>query len=634
MIENVERDAQTIVAPSAEVADGENTGRAEIDRLELARVAFVALAAVAVWFHLWEPFAHASVIGIVATLVGGFPIFKEAFENIAERRMTMELSMTLALVAALSIGQSFTALIITAFVLAAEILEHLTVSRGRSAISDLLRFLPRIALVRREGVIREIEADTLEIGDAVLVNPGALVPVDGTVIAGHSFIDEARITGESMPAEKSAGSAAYAGMLNQRGALEIRVERVGRDTSFGRIIDAVESADRSRAPVERLADRLSGYLVYFALGAAALTYVLTHNIVSTISVIIVAGACGIAAGTPLAVLGAVGRAARAGAIVKGGRYLEVLASLDTVIFDKTGTLTCGTPAVRALLPAPGIREDRLLRVAAIAERRSEHPLGTAIVAYADLRGEASVEPETFSSTPGRGIRAVHEGRTILVGNAAFLAETTIAEMLESVDGASTDVHVVDDGTYLGAITIADVIRPEAVAAVAALKAMSIRTVMLTGDVKRVAASVGAELQVDDILAGLLPEQKSAYVGTLVDAGSLVAMVGDGVNDAPALARATVGVAVGSGTDVARESADIVLLGNDLSRFVETVRIARRTKAIVMQNFAGTIAVDAAGIVLAAIGILNPLFAAFIHVTSELAFILNSTRMLAPRETRR
>jgi heavy metal translocating P-type ATPase len=632
VIEEIERDAQTILARASE-EDRHETGHGKIDRLELARVAFVAVAAATVWFHVWEPFAHFSVIGIVATLIGGYSIFKEAFENVLERRMTMELSMTIALVAALSIGQSFTALVITAFVLAAEILEHLTVSRGREAIGDLLRYLPRTAVVRRDGAIREVSADELAIGDAVLVNPGALVPVDGEVIAGHSFVDEARITGESMPAEKVVGAVAYAGTVNQRGALEIRAERLGSDTSFGRIIDAVESAERSRAPIERLADRLSGYLVYFALGAAVLTYLLTRNIVATISVIIVAGACGIAAGTPLAVLGAVGRAARAGAIVKGGRYLEALAAVDTVIFDKTGTVTYGTPEVRSLVPVPGVAQELLLGVAAIAERRSEHPLGIAIVAYAESRSIAIAEPETFAYTPGRGIRALFEGETILVGNAALLNEEGLEATSDSSDVAATEVHVAYGGKYLGRISIADALRPEAAAAVATLKAMSIRTVLLTGDIKRVATAVGRVLCVDEVVAELLPEQKSAYVGELVDAGRIVAMVGDGLNDAPALTCATIGVAMGSGTDVARESADVVLLGNDLSRFVETVRIARRTKAIVMQNFVGTIAIDSLGILLAAFGLLNPLFAAFIHVTSELTFILNSTRMLAPREAR-
>ncbi|GAC1397786.1 MAG: heavy metal translocating P-type ATPase [Vulcanimicrobiaceae bacterium] len=629
MIDEIERDARALLEPPAHAAHGDD-GHHTIDRRELARVAFVAVAAALVWFRVWEPFAGWSAIGVGATLAGGWPIFREAFEAVRERRMTMELSMTIALVAALAIGQAFTALVITGFVLAAEILEHLTVSRGREAIGDLLRYLPRTARVRRDGAIDDIAASDVRIGDAVLVDPGALVAVDGRVTGGHSFVDEANITGESMPVEKRPGSLAYAGTFNGNGALEIRAERIGRDTSFGRIIDAVESADATRAPIERLADRLAGYLVYFALGAAALTYAMTRDVVATISVIIVAGACGIAAGTPLAILGAVGRAARAGAIVKGGKFLEALASVTTIAFDKTGTLTYGAPDVVAVEPVAGVSEETLLRIAAIAERRSEHPLGTAIVAHALSRGMLVAEPTTFTYVPGRGIRATLDGGTIVVGNVAMLHEHAILGVRERHDAAATYVHVACDGRYLGAIAIADTVRPEAAAAIAALRAMGIRTVLLTGDVGNVARAVGAKLGFDEVVAGLLPEGKSTYVADLAGAGTIVAMVGDGVNDAPALARATIGVAMGSGTDVARESADIVLLGNDLGRFVDTVRIARATKAIVMQNFAGTIAIDTIGIALAAFGYLNPLLAAFIHVVSELAFILNSTRMLARR----
>src|ERR1700733_3772173 len=352
------------------------------DWLEAARIAFVALAAVAVWFKLWEPFSAVSVIGVVGLVVGGWPILKEAFENVLERRMTMELSMTIAIVAAAAIGQFFTALIITLFVLVAEVLEGLTVGRGRKAIRDLLEFLPHEVSVRRAGAISAISAEQLRIGDAILVAPGGRIPVDGTVLSGHSFVDESRITGESMPTEKTTGTHVFAGSINQSGALEIRAERIGRDTSYGKIIEAVEHAERSRAPVQRLADRLAGYLVYFALGAALLTFLVTRNIVSTISVVIVAGACGIAAGTPLAILGGIGRAARLGAIIKGGVHLETLGHVDTVVLDKTGTLTFGRPEVQHINAAPGVSTEELLDAAAAAELRSEHPLGKAIVGFA------------------------------------------------------------------------------------------------------------------------------------------------------------------------------------------------------------------------------------------------------------
>jgi len=612
--------------------DGEYDHEHEFEWPEAARILVVALAAAAVWFRVWEPLRSVSVIGVAGLAIGGWPIFKEAFENLLARRMTMELSMSIAIVAAAAISQFFTALIITLFVLVAEVLEGMTVSRGRRAIRDLLEFLPRAIAVRREGAVSELDADQLACGDAVLVNPGGRIPVDGTVIAGHSFVDQSRITGESLPVEKTAGSNVFAGSINQSGALEIRAERIGRDTSYGKIIQAVEQAELSRAPVQRLADRLAGYLVYFALGAAVLTYLLTHNIRSTISVIIVAGACGIAAGTPLAILGAIGRAARSGAIVKGGLYLEELGRVDTVVLDKTGTLTFGRPEIRSLRPIPGIAPMTLLDAAAAAEVRSEHPLGRTIVEYAQALKRPIVEPERFGYRPGRGIDATVSGETVLVGNLALMRDhgISVPEDLANDARGSSEVYVAQAGRLLGAVEIADRVRPEAERAVDAIHALGVQTVLLTGDAKAVAGSVAAQLGIAEVAADLLPEDKRAYVQRLVGAHRTVAMVGDGINDAPALIEAQVGVAMGSGTDVARESADVVLLGNDLEKFAETLSIARRTRRIIWANFVGTIGVDTLGIVLAAMGLLDPLLAAFIHVASELTFILNSARLLPGR----
>ena len=604
----------------------------EFSLIEAVRIALVALAAAAVWSQVWEPLRSVSVIGVLGLAIGGWPIFKEAFENLLARRMTMELSMSIAIVAAAAISQFFTALVITLFVLIAEVLEGMTVSRGRRAIRDLLDFLPRAIAVRRAGGVSEVDAAELAPGDAVLVNPGGRIPVDGTVVAGISFVDQSRITGESLPVEKTTGSAVFAGSINQSGALEIRAERIGRDTSYGKIIEAVERAERSRAPVQRLADRLAGYLVYFALGAALLTYLLTHNIRSTISVIIVAGACGIAAGTPLAILGAIGRAARVGAIIKGGLYLEQLGRVDTVVLDKTGTLTFGRPEIRALHPTGGVDPMALLDTAAAAELRSEHPLGKTIVEHARASGRTLIEPEQFGYRPGRGIDATVTGEKVLVGNLALMEDhgIPVAEALASAHRGSSEVYVARAGILLGAIEIADRIRPEARRAIAAIHAMGARTVLLTGDARAVAESVAAQLGITEVAADLLPEDKRAYVERLTGGHRIVAMVGDGINDAPALIEAQVGVAMGSGTDVARESADVVLLGNDLAKFAETLAIARRTRRIIWANFAGTIGVDTLGIALAAMGLLNPLLAAFIHVASELTFILNSARLLPGR----
>ncbi len=613
-------------------AEGDHAGSGPvIERVEMVRIALVVLAALAVWFQLWEPLGQISVIGIAGLLIGGWPVFAEAFEGLRARRMTMELSMSIAIVAAAAIGEFFTALIITLFVLIAEVLEDLTVSRGRRAIRELLDFLPHTVSIRRDGAVSEVEAKRLAVGDSVLVNPGGRIPVDGTVIAGQSFADQSRITGESMPVELTAGSTVFAGSINQSGALEIRAERIGRDTSFGKIIEAVEQAERSRAPVQRLADRLAGYLVYFALGAAVLTWFITHDIRSTISVIIVAGACGIAAGTPLAILGAIGRAARSGAIIKGGLYLEQLGRVNTVVLDKTGTLTYGQPEVQTLSPAAGVDLMDLLDAAAAAELRSEHPLGKTIVAYAKAQGRTITEPERFGYTPGQGIDATVSGEQVLAGNLGLMQEHGIAVPARLAAVEASVVYVARSNRFLGFIAIADRVRPEARVAMATIRAMGIRTVLLTGDTRVVAKSVGKQLQFAEIRAELLPDDKRQHVEHLVQSGLTVAMVGDGINDAPALMQAQVGVAMGSGTDVARESADVVLLGNDLLKFAETLGIARRTRRIIWANFAGTLGVDALGMILAAAGILNPMLAALIHVTSEMVFILNSARLIPARK---
>jgi heavy metal translocating P-type ATPase len=622
---------------SAEMKPPDNGSEHEqghgLDRVELIRIAFVAFAAAAVWFRVWEPFPHISVVGIAATLIGGYPIFQEAFENIVERKMTMELSMTIALLSALAIGEFFTALVITGFVLAAEVLEGLTVGRGRRAIQNLLDFLPRTVSVRRNNEVIEIPAENLRRSDTVIVKPGGRIPVDGVVLSGRSFVEQAAITGEAMPVEKLAGDPVYAGTINQSGALEVRADKLGRDTTFGKIIDAVERAEKSRAPIQKTADRLAGYLVYFALGAAVLTFVITHNVRSTISVVIVAGACGIAAGTPLAILGAIGRAAHKGAIIKGGLYLEALAEVDTVLLDKTGTLTFGTPQIRDVLSADGFTERQIIAAAAIAERKSEHPLAKAIIARAIELAIPVVEPDQFAYTPGKGVSADYRGEEIIVGNRTLLMERGVKH-IRSINGHGiggvSEAYVARAGQLLGTIRIADVLRPEAKSAVTAMREMGLKTVLLSGDAQEVTKLVGRDLGVDEAVGELLPDQKAKWVSELRGKNRRVAMVGDGINDAPALMEANVGIAVGSGTEVARESADVILIGSDLSKLVETLRIARRCRAIIMQNFVGTLVVDSVGVGMAAFGFLNPLLAAFIHVTSELVFILNSTRLLPRR----
>ncbi len=623
---------QTLVsAQHLPFSDHDNPAQAiyeSIDRGDVIRIGFVGLCAVLVWLHVWEPFAGFSLIGLLGTLIGGIPIFAEAFHSLGKGRMSMELSMSIAIIAAVSISEAITALLVVFFVLIAEVLEKLTVRRGRRAIKSLLQSLPASALVKYGNQMVTRPLTQIQRGDIILVRPGEKLAVDGAVVDGHSFVDQATITGESLPIEKLPGSIVYAGTINQSGSIAVKTKEIGSDTAFGKIIQAVEVAESVHAPVQKTADRLASYLIYFAMAAAVLTFLVTHNIRSTISVILVTGACGIAAGTPLAILGAIGRAARSGAIVKGGLYLEQLAAVDTVVMDKTGTVTFGKPKIVSIQAVAGVTSERLLQTAAIAEKRSEHPLGEAIRQAAREKNLTVADPETFDYLPGRGIVCSRAGQEIVIGSRAFLTLKGINLKGSAPESTSaSQVFVALGGQPLGVIEIADSVRSESQSAVSELKKLGLHTILLTGDSVDIAQSIGAELAFDQIEAEMLPEQKADFIKELVGSGKRVAFIGDGINDAPALIEATVAVAIGSGTDVAQESADIVLIGSNLMHFVETVHIARRAHRTIMTNFIGTIAVDSIGIVLAAIGCLNPLLATLVHVGSELAFILNSARLL-------
>lgn len=607
----------------------------QVQRVDLVMFLLVGAAAAVSWTGVVPRVAGMDLLALVAVLGGGYPVYREALENLMARRMTMELSMTLALVAALAIREFSTAVFILFFVLGAEILEKMTVDRGRRAIRDLLALLPKKAFVRRDGEVLELEIGEVQFGDIVVIRPAAEIPVDGMVIKGRSTVDQSSITGESKPADKVLGCEVFAGTTNHTGTLEVRTERLGRDTVFGKIIEVVERAEHSRAPIQKLADRLAAWLVYAALAAALITFLATHNIRATIAVVIVAGACGIAAGTPLAVLGAIGRAAHSGAVVKGGRVMESLGVIDTVVLDKTGTLTFGQPYVTAITPAAGVDTTAVLQLAAIAERPSEHPLGRAILQEAARWQIPAEEPESFEYLPGMGVRCRWDGGEILVGSASLMNDIrNLDSQLASLPAKAGNVLVAYKGRIMGALRTDDVLRPQAVEAVARMRRLGLEVILLTGDRQEIAAEVAGQLGVRDFAAGMLPGDKLARVRKLIGSGKRVAMVGDGINDAPALAEATVGIAMGSGTDLARHSAGVWLLGNNLVECAELLETARRCRRIILFNFTGTLVVDAIGVGLAAMSILTPLMAAILHVSSEMAFILNSARLVPSGGLRR
>ena len=600
---------------------------------EYARLALMSLLVISSLTGWWRPFMNRDWLAFAGTVIGGFPIYREAWENLLKRRMTMELSMTIALLAALAIGQFFTALVIAFFVLFAELLESYTVGGGRRAIEKLIDALPRQVTVRRNGRESEIRAEDLAAGETIVIRPGERIPVDGIITKGSSYVDQSSITGESLPVEKTEQSQVFAGTMNKNDVLEVSVERVGRDTTFGKIIRIVEQAEKWKAPVQRVADRLAAGLVYFALAAAVLTYVVTRNLTATIAVIIVAGACGVAAGTPLAILAGIGSAARRGIVVKGGLYMEKLAGIDTIVLDKTGTLTMGVPEVTAIRVADGATEHDVLQNAAIAEQHSEHPLGEAIIRKARADSVSLRQYTSLRYSPGKGLICLDNASKILVGTRTLLAENgisldadTVKSLEKEIRPGETLVYVGRNSALLGALTFADRLRSEAIEAVNDLNRKGYRTILLTGDSSEAASAVGAQLGVDLAIGNLLPEEKLEKIRELLRQGHRVAMVGDGINDAPALAEATVGIAMGGGTDVALETADIALMTSDLKRLVELFGIAKRCYGVIMFNFWGTLIIDIFGMLLAFLGLLAPIAAALIHVGSELAFILNSARL--------
>ena len=651
---------------------GARTGERILERIEWAdvvRIAVVGVAALGAWIAgtTGTPGWAVGAAGAVVLAVGCWPLLVEATGDLRERRMSMELSMLLAIVAAAAIGEWVTALAVTVFALCAEVLEELSMDRGRDALTDLMSFLPQTARVvgapettesaesaeaaeaSQSPRVTEVPLDEVRPGQVIALSPGGRVPVDGVVRTGRADVDQSRITGEALPVQVGPGDRVPAGSIT-RGALELEVERVGEESSYGRIVAAVRHAQSSRAPVQRLADRLAARIVYLALAAALVTFLVTRDVRATISVIIVAGACGVAAGTPLAVLAAIARAARCGAFVKDGTHLEQLSAVDTVVVDKTGTLTVGEPRVVSVRPTEAAAsEGEVLALAAAAEWNSEHPIGRAIYAEAAVRDLTVPMPGDVAYSPGAGVSAHVEGRQITVGRCrgqknqlerdASDCDDEAALSTESDPEAPSATSVVEvraDGQLLGTIALADRLRQGAAAAVRDLGDMGLEVLMLTGDsaasARHVAGLLG--LAEEQVRANLLPTDKEEVVDSLRRAGKRVAMVGDGVNDAPALGAADVGIAMGTGTDVAREAGDVVLVGSAPADLVETVRVARRARRIIMVNFAGTVVVDVVGMIAAGLGLLGPVAAALVHVVSESAFILNSARLVPRRRRRR
>jgi Cu+-exporting ATPase len=544
------------------------------------------------------------------------------------------------------------AAVITVLVLLGQVLELRAREATSGAIKALLQLAPKIARrIDASGADHEVQIESLMVGDRLRVRPGEKVPVDGVILEGRSSLDESLVTGESMPVTREAGGKVIAGTLNQSGGFVMRADKVGRDTLLSQIVQMVAQAQRSRAPIQRLADQVAGWFVPVVIVVALAAFGIwalfgpeprfAFGLVAAVSVLIIACPCALGLATPMSIMVGVGRGAEAGVLIKNAEALERMEKIDTLVVDKTGTLTEGKPKVVAIVPAAGFGEADILRLAASVERSSEHPLADAIMHAAKERNLTLAAVEAFDSPTGKGVTGKVEGKAVQLGNAAFLGSLAVetdsleaeAEKLRA-DGA-TVINIAIDGKLAGVLAIADPVKASTADALKALAAEGIKVIMLTGDNRTTANAVAKRLGISDVEAEVLPDQKSAVVQKLQKQGRVVAMAGDGVNDAPALAAAEVGIAMGTGTDVAMESAGITLLGGDLGGIVRARRLSQATMSNIRQNLFFAFIYNAAGIPIAAgilyptFGILlSPIIAAAAMALSSVSVVGNALRLRA------
>ncbi len=593
------------------------------DWLEPRLVVVTALAIIlgVIGEHSAWPEAVLLGLNVIAYIAGGFFGAKAAFSSLLQREIDVDLLMILAALGAASIGDWREGAILLFLFSLSNVLQEYAIGRSRRAIQGLLKLYPDSARVRRDGEVVEVGLEQIQVGDIVLIEPGERIPVDGVVVEGRSAIDESPITGESIPVDKTVGDRVFAGSLNKQGILDIKATKAATDTTLARIIQLVEEAQESKAPTERFLERFEQRYALLIIVAVALFIVIPpalglvdfeSNFYRAMVLMTVASPCALVISVPAAFISAIASAARAGVLFKGGAYLEALASIKVIAFDKTGTLTQGQPAVTDVISCCEMGEDDLLAVAATVEARSEHPLAQAIVQAAEARGLTFGEVSEFDAVPGQGITARVDGEFVRLGSIRFLqAHNAMPEHLlddyERLESqGKTVIGVVRSGEcarcggceaadesadWMGIIALADQIRPEAPQVIAQLRQLGIESAMLTGDNPRVAHTIAGQVGITRVYASLMPEEKVTTVQQLRQDVGPVAMVGDGVNDAPALAMADVGIAMGAaGTDVALETADLVLMGDSLPGLLSAIALSRKARRVVWQNITFSIAV--------------------------------------------
>jgi Cd2+/Zn2+-exporting ATPase/Cu+-exporting ATPase len=626
-----------------------DTGASQYTRAVLSMLGIVFgvvlfVVVVGEWLGLFETITGQVPwpFGLAIVLLSGYPVFRNVLRATLKGQIISHTLMTLGVIAALVVGEWATAAVVVFFMRVGDYAEHFTTERARKAVKDLAALAPQTARLQRGEEEVLVPLAELTIGDVVIVRPGEQIPVDGEIIQGQATIDQATITGESMPVEAGPGSQVFAATFARFGSLQIRTSRIGADTTFGRVIKLVEEAEAHRADVQRIADRFSSYYLPVVAGIAALTYLLRRDPLATAAVLVVACSCSFALATPIAMLASIGAAARRGLMIKGGKYLEILARADVLLIDKTGTLTLGQPQIEAVEVAEGVAsQDEILAWVASAERYSEHPLAEAARNLARQRNLVLYEPQDFTAMPGAGVQATIAGRRLQIGSRRMVAEQSADHQNGALAQAADEFErqgktllcVRVDNDWSAVLAAADTLRSEVPAAIQAIRRAGIQHIeLLTGDNERTASDMAGRIGIS-YRANLLPEDKIRIVREYQARGHRVIMVGDGVNDAPALAQADVGIAMGaarsgsSGSSIAIEAAHIALMREDWTLVPQVIEIARRTMRVVKMNIVFTGVYNLVGLSLAAFGFLPPIFAAAAQSLPDLGILANSSRLL-------
>ncbi len=577
-------------------------------------------------------------IAWVSIILCGVPIILEAIIGLVTAfDIKADVLVSLALIASVCIGENFAAGEVAFIMQLGALLEDLTVAKARAGIEKLVYLTPQTARILRDGEEEVVSAESVKVGDILRVLPGESVPVDGMIVSGQTSINQAVMTGEPIPVDKTVGDEVSSGTLNQFGAFEMKATKVGEDSSIQRMIRLVQSADAGKAKIVGLADRWATWIVVIALTAAALTWLISGKIIRAVTILVVFCPCALVLATPTAIMAAIGNATKHGFLVREGDALERLAGVNKVAFDKTGTLTFGNPKVTAVYPAqPSVSEMELYRYTASAERLSEHPLGKAIVqCFREQSDEELWSAKEFTMLPGKGIRAIVNEKQVYAGNTTLLQEQGIvlsnkllSEAENYLENGSTVIYVAVDGAAMGFLVLSDTLRPESVGMIDAICEIGVQPVLLTGDHANAAHAIAQKLHISEVHADCLPEDKLAYIDDCQKNAGAVCMIGDGINDAPALKKSNVGIAMGGiGSDIAVDAADIALVDDKVEELPHLLALSRRMMTTIKLNLTFSMTLNFAAIALAIAGILNPVVGALVHNAGSVLVIVNSALLL-------